>query len=253
MAGAGVGALMIVDGDGKLDAIFTERDLARLWTKLDQPGFLDGPVGPLATRPVFSMPLAELPNASREMVARRIRHVPVVDEGGKVVGIVSMRDVLAAQLRSNPQPQRPAVPDTTGLPRCTLHMLTPTGQLGELARRFAPGNWEHRAWFNVPSVLKLPELQTPPALKHTAFLLDLDGCSDGGWRELIKAFIKLLGTAEQPAIFIVSSPNVFSDKDRLSLRAVAERAKWYFYQRPLPMAVLAQDLRELNATLEVKA
>lgn len=249
MAKAGVGALMVIDATGRLEAIFTERDLARLWAELDKPAFLDTPVGTLATRPVFSMTLADLSQAPREMVARRIRHIPIVDVDQKVVGIVSMRDVLGAQLHAHPQ--RPPAPDTSHLPRCTLHMLTPTGQLGDLAKRYAPGNWDQRAWFTVDSVLKLPELQTPPSLKHTAFLLDLDGSSDGQWRELVKRFIKLLGTAEQPAIFIVSSPNVFAEKDRASLRNVAERAKWFFYQRPLPVVTLAHDLRELNATLGV--
>jgi len=41
-----------------------------------------------------------LPLASEIMALRHIRHLPVVDDEGRVVGLVTHRDILAAQLSS---------------------------------------------------------------------------------------------------------------------------------------------------------
>lgn len=42
-------------------------------------------------------PTAELTEASKLMTERRIRHIPILDEEGSLMGIVSHRDLLAAR------------------------------------------------------------------------------------------------------------------------------------------------------------
>jgi|SRR5215472_1096089 len=84
------GSLLIMDG-GRLAGILTERDLLRavaLGTDLT-----NATVGEAMTTEVLTAtPDMSLRDAAREMAIRWIRHLPVV-EAGRVLGVVSMRDI----------------------------------------------------------------------------------------------------------------------------------------------------------------
>jgi CBS domain-containing protein len=84
------GSLLVVDG-GRLAGIITERDLMRAVALGADPAMTT--VDEAMTTEVFTVP-PDLPlrDAAREMAARWIRHLPVVD-GGQTLGMVSMRDV----------------------------------------------------------------------------------------------------------------------------------------------------------------
>ncbi len=87
-----VGAL-VVSADGvALDGIVSERDVVR---HLDRdPGVLAASVRTIMTREVHSCaPDADLDDVMSAMTERRIRHVPVLDDG-RIVGIVSIGDVV---------------------------------------------------------------------------------------------------------------------------------------------------------------
>ena len=93
MAEAGVGSVAVCDGS-RLVGIFTERDVLRLAgdaAPLDQVRVVDA-----MTRDVITVSAdTDLVSASRLMGERRIRHLPVV-EGENLLGMVGIRDVLAA-------------------------------------------------------------------------------------------------------------------------------------------------------------
>ena len=84
------GSLLIMDGS-RLAGIITERDLLRAMALGADPG--TATVEEAMTTELFTVP-PDLPlrEAAREMAARWIRHLPVVDEG-RLLGVVSMRDV----------------------------------------------------------------------------------------------------------------------------------------------------------------
>lgn len=95
------GAAFVVDGDA-LVGVFSERDLM---TRIDHSilAWLDTPVSAVMTRQPLTVigddaPLAE---ALRLMVDGRMRHLPVVRDGA-LVGVVSVRDVLAHLARRFP-------------------------------------------------------------------------------------------------------------------------------------------------------
>ena len=84
------GSLLVID-DGRLTGIITERDLLRAVAL--GADLATATIDEAMTSEVFTVP-PDMPlrDAAREMAARWIRHLPVVD-AGQVLGVISMRDV----------------------------------------------------------------------------------------------------------------------------------------------------------------
>lgn len=97
LARHGVGAL-VVSSDGRhIEGIVSERDVAR---GLHERGaaLLGDPVSSLMTAEVHTCrPDASVHELARTMTDRRVRHVPVVEDG-ELAGIVSIGDVVKARL-----------------------------------------------------------------------------------------------------------------------------------------------------------
>jgi CBS domain-containing protein len=94
-----VGATAVVD-NGKLRGVFTERDVMNkiVLGKLDPE---TTPVSKVMTSPVTTVDQhVELGDALQTMLDRHIRHLPIVDREGKVLGMLSMRHVLREQVES---------------------------------------------------------------------------------------------------------------------------------------------------------
>ena len=92
MADKGVGALLVLEGDA-LAGIVSERDYARKVILLERSS-RETPVRDIMTSEVVSvLPKQTMEDCMALMTARHIRHLPVLD-GGKVVGIVSIGDLV---------------------------------------------------------------------------------------------------------------------------------------------------------------
>ncbi len=94
-----VGSVIVVDYAGRVLGMFTERDvLTRIVAERRDPAgtFIDGvmTIGPIVCRE--NTPIADLRRAMRE---HRIRHVPVVDDEGVAIGLVSIGDLNAHDAR----------------------------------------------------------------------------------------------------------------------------------------------------------
>ena len=85
------GSLLVMDGD-ELVGIITERDVMKA---VAQGRDVDAtPVSDVMTKDVLTIvPSTSAHEAARHMAARWIRHLPVLD-GGRVVGVVSQRDLV---------------------------------------------------------------------------------------------------------------------------------------------------------------
>jgi CBS domain-containing protein len=89
-----VGALPVVE-DGRLTCVITDRDLAIR-------GFAEGagantPVRDLASKDVVTIdPQQSLEEAARLMAQNQVRRLPVVEEDGRLVGMLAQADVAAA-------------------------------------------------------------------------------------------------------------------------------------------------------------
>lgn len=102
-----IGLLVIVQGrDGtKLFGVISERDIIRTITSVKT---LNVPVDGVCTKQVVTVQAgSDVAEAAKAMNKNRIRHVVVVDDEGKPMGVVSMRDLvgergtLAAILQSD--------------------------------------------------------------------------------------------------------------------------------------------------------
>ncbi len=87
-----IGSIVVIDKDGKCEGIFTERDAIRV----------------VATEVTLSTPLKEVmttnirtveegatfAQAKNIMRSHSIRHLPVIDEQGHLIGLLSLRSIL---------------------------------------------------------------------------------------------------------------------------------------------------------------
>src|SRR5438876_4304358 len=91
MVEANIGSLLVTDG-GEIAGIVTERDYLRRVTLEGRTE--DSPVREIMTSPLIVVtPETPIDECMALMTDRRIRHVPVVEDGD-VVGIVSIGDVV---------------------------------------------------------------------------------------------------------------------------------------------------------------
>jgi len=101
MAEHHVGALLVMNGD-ELAGIVSERDYARK-VILKGRSSADTPVAQIMSSPVITVSLTNSVQECMQLVtAHRLRHLPVVD-GKKVVGMVSIGDLVKAVMEEQQQ------------------------------------------------------------------------------------------------------------------------------------------------------
>jgi len=102
MADKNVGALPVVD-NSRLVGIISERDYARKVT-LKGRFSKETPVRDIMSQELLTPPPSDsITKCIRVMTEKRVRHLPVL-EGTKMIGIVSIGDVLKWFFRPKPQP-----------------------------------------------------------------------------------------------------------------------------------------------------
>ena len=93
-----VGAVAVIDQLGRVAGIFSERDVLRRLA-LSGRDLEKTPVREVMTTPVELATLATGPGeALSTMVERHFRHLPVVDNDGKLLGMLSIRNVLQSRI-----------------------------------------------------------------------------------------------------------------------------------------------------------
>lgn len=88
-----IGAVPVLDADGRVAGVFSERDVIYCLDR-DGPEALDRDVGSVMTAPALTVsPADSVMSALALMTRRRVRHLPVLD-GDRLVGIVSIGDLV---------------------------------------------------------------------------------------------------------------------------------------------------------------
>jgi CBS domain-containing protein len=90
-----IGAILVIDARGGLVGILSERDIVREAVRNEK--FFDLTVSAIMTSNVISgQPQDDVSAVATTMTNKRFRHLPVLD-GGKIVGIISLGDIVKAQ------------------------------------------------------------------------------------------------------------------------------------------------------------
>ena len=93
-----IGALVVSPDGKKIEGIVSERDVVRA-----MPGKLDQLIG-MHVRDLMTVDVvtctadATVAELMKTMTERRVRHIPVVDENGNAISIVSIGDVVKAYI-----------------------------------------------------------------------------------------------------------------------------------------------------------
>jgi len=88
----GISSVVVLDGDGALGGIVTERDIVNLVAAGGDPHSVTVAYGMTRRNLETVDAKTDIAVAADRMVSLNIRHLPVVD-GSRVVGIVSIRDL----------------------------------------------------------------------------------------------------------------------------------------------------------------
>jgi len=95
MAQHHIGALPVLRGP-ELTGIISERDYARKVVLLGRNS-AETPVWQIMSTPVLTVgPEDSVQHCMKLMTERRIRHLPVIDEDGRMIGVVSIGDLVRA-------------------------------------------------------------------------------------------------------------------------------------------------------------
>jgi CBS domain-containing protein len=102
MAESHIGSVLVCDPAGAIRGIFTERDLmVRVIAANREPR--DVKLEEVMTKDVYvTTPDKSVIEVRKEMQGRHIRHVPIVSDG-KVLAVLSVRDLIRADLREKRQ------------------------------------------------------------------------------------------------------------------------------------------------------
>ncbi|MBI5103298.1 MAG: CBS domain-containing protein [Nitrospirae bacterium] len=93
-----IGALVVVDNDGKPVGMFTERDVLKCWTRKGDRHFKDIQVHEvMSTNLIIVETDDDLCYVTSIMIKNRIRHLPVLEKN-RLVAMISIRDVVKAQV-----------------------------------------------------------------------------------------------------------------------------------------------------------
>jgi CBS domain-containing protein len=90
----GIGSLIVVNDANEPVGMFTTTDLARLTADEQPPG--ETTVGEYMTTDFFTLNAENgVRDAAAKMIGEGVHHLPVVDEDGAVIGMVSTMDLTA--------------------------------------------------------------------------------------------------------------------------------------------------------------
>lgn len=97
-----IGAVLVTDSLGQLVGIVSERDIVRSMAAHGATT-LERTAAQLMTRVVVTAsPATTIPEAMHLMTEHRVRHIPVLDNGG-LVGLISIGDVVKARIMEQEQ------------------------------------------------------------------------------------------------------------------------------------------------------
>ncbi|GAB4189101.1 MAG: CBS domain-containing protein [Calditrichia bacterium] len=95
-----IGSLVVMDAEGKVVGIITERDILRL-SKQFGPDMFGKKVGEvMTTNLIVCEGKDDIEYAEKVMIEKRIRHLPIL-ENGRLIGLISIGDIVKTLLKDS--------------------------------------------------------------------------------------------------------------------------------------------------------
>lgn len=92
-----ISAMPVCDAAGTIQGMFTERDLVRHFCSHDEPPQRFKVRDCMSRDIVVGVPDDDVDYIMSVMTARQVRHLPIM-QGPRLIGIISIRDLVSAQL-----------------------------------------------------------------------------------------------------------------------------------------------------------
>ena len=89
-----VGALVILNEAGHVTGVLSERDIVREIARRGAAGLAERVASAMTRMVVTASPLESIDDGLGRMTDRRIRHLPVLDDSHRLIGIVSIGDLV---------------------------------------------------------------------------------------------------------------------------------------------------------------
>ena len=93
-----IGALVVKDGDGRLTGIISERDLVRAIARAGASALAESVADHMTPEPETCVETDTVESVMETMTRGRFRHVPVLDDGLGLCGMVSIGDVVKSRI-----------------------------------------------------------------------------------------------------------------------------------------------------------
>ena len=93
-----IGALVVTDGDGRLTGIISERDLVRAIAGAGAGALTQSVAEHMTPEPETCVETDTVESLMETMTRGRFRHVPVLDDGLILCGMVSIGDVVKSRI-----------------------------------------------------------------------------------------------------------------------------------------------------------
>ena len=100
MTRANCGSVLIIDNAGPMQGILTERDLMTRVLAKSLPADTTTVAQVMTRQPQCVGPEVKVADAVLIMIERGFRHLPIVEPGGRVLGVFSARDALPRELNT---------------------------------------------------------------------------------------------------------------------------------------------------------
>jgi len=93
-----IGAALVTEANGTVTGIVSERDIVRAMAGVGEP-VMNMTAAQLMTRILHTVtPASTVQQALQMMTEHRVRHLPVLDAQGALVGLVSIGDLVKARI-----------------------------------------------------------------------------------------------------------------------------------------------------------
>jgi len=100
-----IGAVVAVQPDGRIAGIVSERDIVRTLAQQGQAISCLRVAEVMTTEVLVCHETDDVQRVIKSMTERKVRHIPVVDGNHRMIGLVTISDILKSVLSDNLPPQ----------------------------------------------------------------------------------------------------------------------------------------------------